>query len=180
MKFVATLLVLALIATSAFAASPKDNAVADIADFIIGFADGLEVTLNGNASQCVAQAGTTFDEFSLSYQLIQTGLKKKSASLVGQGIEDFGLALQQIPTVLQICGATEFIDEIKSIAEELASGSAGIIEVILKEALNIFTHRQDITSDFEDMISSFNSGSYQASGDYAGTIVGILISGATA
>lgn len=59
---------------------------------------------------------------------------------MGNGISEVALVLQQ-------CDAGEIVQEIESLASQLSSGPEAIVEVVIKEAVNIFRHGSDLTSD---------------------------------
>jgi len=176
MKAIFALVAILALVASASAKVSYRSTPGDVVNFIVGVADGLEISMNENATQCITESGATFDEFVTAFHLIDTGFQKKSVSLVGQGIEDFGLALQEVPVAFQTCGVEKFIQEIQSLAKELSSGTSGIIELVLKEALNIFHNRQDLTGEFKSAIADWKSGSYFGCGQNVGEIVGILLS----
>eukprot|EP01132_Coremiostelium_polycephalum_P005135 gene5135-6395_t len=176
MKFIILILALVFASVNVEATRPVETTPAEFGQFVLGFVEGLEISMNANATQCIQQAGATFDDFSNGFTLISIGFKKKSISNVQQGLVDIGLGLQEIPQVLTLCKVEQFVAEIESLAKELSSGTAGIIEVILKEALNIFHNRVDLTTDFKTAISAWKSGDYTTSGKNVGEIVGVLLS----
>jgi len=57
----------------------------------------------------------------------------------------------------------------------LSQGIGGIVEVLVKEVINIFSHGQDLTQDFKNAINFWKVGDYYHSGFYVGEIVGILL-----
>ncbi|KAF2071730.1 hypothetical protein CYY_006954 [Polysphondylium violaceum] len=175
MKVIFALVAILALVASASAKTSYRSTPADIVSFIVGVADGLEISMNENATQCVTESGATFDEFVTAFHLIDQGFQKKSVALVGQGIEDFGLALQEVPVAFQTCGVEKFVQEIESLAKQLSSGTDGIIEIILKEALNIFHNRVDLSGEFKAAIADWKSGSFFGCGQNVGEIVGILL-----
>ncbi|EGC35574.1 hypothetical protein DICPUDRAFT_91999 [Dictyostelium purpureum] len=154
----------------------EESDITEIGQFLIGFADGMEITLNPNSQACLNGAENTLNEFVTGFQLIDSGFKSKSISQVGVGIQDLGIAIQSIPVVYQSCGITQFVSDIEDIAKELSSGADGVVEFILKEALEIWKNKHNLTDDFKTMIADWKSGDFADCGKELGTIVGVLIS----
>ncbi|EFA76764.1 hypothetical protein PPL_09515 [Heterostelium album PN500] len=177
MKVILSFVVLFLIASSTAIQVREQKPVssgpspAQFGDFVLGFVAGMEIAMNGNSTECVVESNATFDDFANGFTLIGEGFDHLSASDVEQGIELVGEGLAQIPQILSLCGVTEFIGDIVNVAKELSSGTGGIIEVILKEALNIFHNREDITEDWKNMVNDWKSGDYQSSGQNLGLVI---------
>eukprot|EP01133_Synstelium_polycarpum_P002619 gene2619-3011_t len=149
----------------------------EFGDFMLGFLEGLEITFSptNNMTQCVVASNTSFEEFDNGFALIGSGFKHISIKDFDDGCKEVGQGLAQIPKIMTACGVTELTDDIFAIAAKLASGTDGIIEYILKEALDILYHKTDLTEDFKSMVSNWESNNYMQSGISFGEIVGILI-----
>ncbi|KAM9953007.1 hypothetical protein ACTFIR_008065 [Dictyostelium discoideum] len=154
------------------------NTATNVGEFLIGFAQGVEITLNSNSQACLSGVTSTFDEFQTAFQLIESGFESKSISQVKTGITDLGLAIQQVPVDYDACGITQFVEEIEEIASKLSSGVDGIVDVILKEAVEIWEHKNDLSADFKTAIADWKSSNYNGSGVAVGSIIGDLIQGA--
>ena len=51
--------------------------------------------------------------------------------------------------MLNACDMGEIAADIAAIAKEIMSGPSGILDVILKEVINIFHNGHDLTADFK-------------------------------
>ncbi len=104
--------------------------------------------------------------------------------------------MSEVTLVLKVCDVGVIADDIAAIAKELMSGPTGILEVILKESINIFTHGHDLTADFKVMqspfalifhstylpypllkeaIAAWQAGDFLTSGKAIGEITGVLL-----
>ncbi|KAK5582830.1 hypothetical protein RB653_004418 [Dictyostelium firmibasis] len=154
------------------------NTATNAGEFLLGFAQGVEITLNSNSQACLSGVTSTLDEFQTAFQLIDSGFKSKSVNQVKTGITDLGLAIQQIPVDYEACKITQLVQEIEEIASKLSSGVDGIVDIILKEAVEIWEHKNDLSSDFKTAIADWKSSDFNGSGVAVGSIVGDLIQGA--
>ncbi|KYQ90304.1 hypothetical protein DLAC_08906 [Tieghemostelium lacteum] len=147
----------------------------DLGDFLLGVVEGLEFTVSSHAKTCIQDTTHTIDDFKSAYESIDHGMDAKSAHDILDGMKDFGKALVEVPIIYEECGVTKFVSEIKSLASKLEEGDAGVIEVIIKELVNIFHHSHDLTDYFKDAIADEKKGSYTSFGINVGKIVGILL-----
>ena len=147
---------------------------ADYIAFIEGFALGVESDF-GNVTECVQDGKEAFTYLSRSVQELKDGIHRKSVSAITAGIIDLGFGIKELGEDIKACDIKEIIDDIMNIAHQLSSGPSGIVEVIVKEVVNIFHHGKDITNDFKNLISFWEQQKYELAGVQLGKIVGILI-----
>ncbi|GAM20317.1 hypothetical protein SAMD00019534_034920, partial [Acytostelium subglobosum LB1] len=148
---------------------------AQFGDFMLGFCAGMEIAMNGNVSTCVADSNATWEDFANGFDLIGKGFDHLSASDFTKGMSLVGDGLAEIPAVFGSCGITQFIADILTVSKELSTGVPGVIDVIVKETLNILHHGKDISADWKGMVKDWHSGNYGSSGQYLGLVVGILL-----
>jgi hypothetical protein len=142
--------------------------------FIEGIALGIESDF-GNVTECTQEAEFAYESLERSFQELQEGFRQKSVGLITAGIIDLGFGIQEIGKDLKTCDIGEILEDIEKIAKELSSGVTGIIEVIVKEAVNIFSHHKDITNDIKNAYSFWGQGKYQLAGVQVGKLLGFLI-----
>eukprot|EP01112_Ceratiomyxa_fruticulosa_P014237 TRINITY_DN4060_c0_g1_i2.p1 TRINITY_DN4060_c0_g1~~TRINITY_DN4060_c0_g1_i2.p1 ORF type:complete len:182 (+),score=43.15 TRINITY_DN4060_c0_g1_i2:184-729(+) len=147
----------------------------EIEQFMVGFLIGVEIEFAGNLTECIADAGVTLDDFDTGFQDIDQGFKSWSVSDIEQGLIAFGAGVQEVSIVLEVCNVTGIVDDIKAIAEELQSGTSGLVKVIIKEGINIFHNEKNLSKDFKTAVSAWKAGDYKSSGQATGNIIGILL-----
>ncbi|EGG17001.1 hypothetical protein DFA_07982 [Cavenderia fasciculata] len=175
MKFILFCFIAFLAINSAYAKNNIKSVPTDIGAFVLGFAEGLEISLNENATTCISQYVATLDDFENGVSLISTGFKKLSVSDIGAGITDLGQGLEAIPTIFSTCGVEQLIQQIESIAAQLSSGADGIIEVIAKEVINIIHKKANLTTEFKNLVNAWKVQDYQTAGENLGEVVGTLL-----
>ncbi|EFA76994.1 hypothetical protein PPL_09746 [Heterostelium album PN500] len=156
-------------------ASTNASAASDLGDLVLGVVEGLEFTVSSHAKQCIRDTKHTVTAIKDGLEDIDHGFSKKSVHDVADGLKDFGGALIVIPEIYEECGISKFVSEIKTLASRLKSGEAGVIDVVLRELINIFHNRHDLTSYFKDAIADEKKGSYTDCGINVGKIIGVLL-----
>ena len=106
---------------------------------------------------------------------MQAGFKSKSVGLITAGIIDLGFGIEEIGKDIKACDVQDIIADIEKIAKELSSGAVGIIEVIIKETVNIFSHHKEITGDIKNAFTFWEEQKYQLAGVQVGKLLGFLI-----
>ncbi|EGC34909.1 hypothetical protein DICPUDRAFT_34230 [Dictyostelium purpureum] len=144
-------------------------------DFIIGFAEGIEIAINKNSADCFANVRHSFKDFEDSFRLIEEGFQRKSIGALSVGIQKLGAALQEIIRAFDVCQVPKLIDDIREISEQLKSGTAGIIKLLVKESIIIFRNRRDLTADFRNGVANWKSRNFRDCGRNVGHIIGVLI-----
>ncbi|EGG18144.1 hypothetical protein DFA_06811 [Cavenderia fasciculata] len=147
----------------------------DFGLFLLGFVEGIEISTSKHAQQCIADSGRSIKGFIGAYEQIQFGLSHKSVSAIGQGFKTLGNNLKEIPKILEECEVKVLVKEIKGIAQKLESGTAGVIQLLVKEAINIFHNRVDLTADFKRAIAAEKRHDFKSFGLESGKIVGVLL-----
>jgi len=145
-----------------------------VVQFLEGFAEGIETTI-GNVTECTKDLDITFDDFNISFVHLRYGFDHLNVKEIELGCVYLGKGLEEVSVALHACGLEELAKEIKDLATELSTGVSGIIEVIVKEAVNVFYHRHDLTADFHSAINNWEKGDFFNSGIAVGKIVGILL-----
>jgi len=168
MKFVLFFSVLALFVCTSYAIPP-----AGVVQFIVGFAEGIETEVSENITQCVVDYNASLDDLDRGFAELDEGFKKLHPALVEQGLSDIGKGIQEIAGVLDVCGLNELALEIAHVGKEIEEGK--LLEVILKETINIIHNERVLTSDFKSATAAWMSKDYKTSGLYLGKIVGILL-----
>ncbi|GAM21232.1 hypothetical protein SAMD00019534_044070, partial [Acytostelium subglobosum LB1] len=153
----------------------KGPSPAEFGDFMVGFCEGMEIAMNGNVSTCVAESDAAWEDFANGFHLIGKGFDHLSARDFTKGMELVGNGLAEIPPVFDECGITQFLADIISVSKELSSGAEGVIEVVVKETLNIFHHGDDISEDWKNMVKEWKKENYNQSGVSLGLLVGIIM-----
>jgi len=147
---------------------------ADVFLFLDGFAAGIEVDV-GNLKECARDINMTLDDFNLAWYNISEGLYWLSPSEVEAGIVELGSGIREVALVYTNCGVNKLAADIERLGEKLFNGTSGIISVITKEAINIWSHGADLTNDFKNAIAFAQSQDYYNCGLSTGEIVGILL-----
>ncbi|EGG16146.1 hypothetical protein DFA_09171 [Cavenderia fasciculata] len=185
-QLIAVFLILAVVfAGSADAATFKLNSrssarlsvtsAKDFGEFLLGFIEGLEISTSSHSRACIADTTRSVSEFVSAYEEISKGFSEKSAHTLGAGFKVMGEALLEVPILWQECDISGFISEIKGLASKLEEGAGGVLDVIIKEAINIFHHGHDLTSDFHGAIADEKSHNWSGFGVNVGKIVGVLL-----
>eukprot|EP00698_Gefionella_okellyi_P016753 TRINITY_DN4811_c0_g1_i1.p1 TRINITY_DN4811_c0_g1~~TRINITY_DN4811_c0_g1_i1.p1 ORF type:complete len:210 (-),score=53.88 TRINITY_DN4811_c0_g1_i1:107-736(-) len=149
----------------------------DVSNFVLfieGFAIGLEIDI-GNASQCASDEKYTVDDFEDAWKDLDYGFTHASISYIEQGLREFGNGTQEIAQALKDCGVGTLADEIENIAKQLQEGPLGLVKVLIKEAVDIWHNRHNLTAEFKGFISSMREKDYRTAGINAGEIIGILL-----
>jgi hypothetical protein len=172
-------IVLALFAAIFFSVSAtpeiKTKALpADVLAFLEGFALGVEAQI-GNITACTADVEITLEDFNLAYKQITQGFRDWSPKLVEQGFVSFGHGIEEIAVAFKDCGVDRLVNDLEKLAAELKTGTTGIIHVIYKEIINIFTHGKEITNDVKNFLKYWQAKQYELAGVQAGKIVAILL-----
>jgi hypothetical protein len=142
--------------------------------FIEGFALGLESDF-GNVTECTQDAKLAFTTLERSFQELRDGFKRNSVYAITAGLIDLGFGIKELIDDAKACDIKEIIDDVLKIAHELSSGVGGIIEVVIKETINIFSHHREITNDFKNLILFWEQQKYELAGVQLGKLVGLLL-----
>jgi len=146
----------------------------DVVQFLEGFALGIEATI-GNVTECTNDLNITFNDFAVAWKLLREGFDDLDVSEIEQGLIEMAKGLVEVSIAFEQCGLETLAAEIAALAAEIAKGPEGVVEIIVKEIVNIFYHGKDLTADFNGAISSWESGDYHKSGFFVGEIVAILL-----
>lgn len=146
----------------------------DALEFLEGLLDGLGKELN--ASECEPDAATTLKDFDVGVVDLDEGFRHKDVKQIYEGFKSLGAAFDTLADAWKECGGEWEIlaADIKKISEQLAQPD-GIIEVVIREVINIFTHREDVTTDVKNFIEGFKAKNYKEAGEALGNFVGILL-----
>ncbi|KAK5583373.1 hypothetical protein RB653_004966 [Dictyostelium firmibasis] len=182
MKLILILVLILSVVTSSFSMDVEKNEASqielqssrDYGYFALGFAEGINISLTGNLRVCVANISLGLCGFSLSFSLIDSGLKHDSSGDAKSGIRDFGNHLIHLVHYYQKCGVRKFISEISAISKEVTN-ETGILKVTRNTTIEISHNKHDLTSDFKSAISDCGRGDYTGCGVASGRIVGILM-----
>jgi hypothetical protein len=179
MKFVVLALLALVLSVSATSLAvhvraPPKAVPADVLAFLEGFALGVEAQI-GNITLCTADVQVTLEDFKQGYNQIQQGFKHLSIKLVEEGFISIGHGFDDIATAFKDCGIERLVEDIEKLAAELKTGTAGIIKVLYKEFINIFTHGKEITVDVQNFLKYWKAQQYELAGVAMGKIAGILL-----
>ncbi|KAL0490403.1 hypothetical protein AKO1_003206 [Acrasis kona] len=141
-------------------------------DFVKGFCFGVASKIS-NVTECVKQTELSIHEFTDSYTQIRQGVKTLSPSIVLEGIVNFGKGLNSLALDLKKCGAARLVDDIKRLANEVKTG--GVLKVIVKEAVNIWHHKTEVTKFFLNFIKYYGTAQYTFAGVELGQLVFLLL-----
>jgi hypothetical protein len=138
------------------------------------FALGIESDF-GNVTQCLKDGDQAFISFNKAFKELSDGISKRSPSIITLGIIDLGEGVKELAIATKACDTAEIVSDIERIAHELSSGAPGIIEIVIKESINIFAHKKEITQDIQRGVSYWNQQKYELCGVQVGKLVGFLI-----
>jgi len=158
-----------------FTAEFQLTSARDFGAFAIGFIEGLEFSTSSHAKACISNTKRTFSGFQAAFSELDRGFGSKNLGTVSTGMRELGGSLIELPILYQECGVGTFIGEIKSIASRLKDGTPGVIDFVIREAINILHHGKDLTADIKGAISSCKRGAFTTCGIDVGKVVGILL-----
>jgi hypothetical protein len=161
-------------ATARLSSGTKPRSNDKLVEFLEGFGEGIDSDF-GNISICAKDLNITLEDFDDAFRDIEHGIDHLDAAEIKRGIEAFGRGLLELVKALRACGFLTLADDIYKIASELASGAFGIVEVIVKEIINILWHEHDLTKWFHDASKAWNSQNYKMAGYWTGKIVGLFL-----
>jgi len=144
-------------------------------DFLKGFVYGLESDLSANVTLCLEDSQIALHDFEAAFEDLAYGFKHISIARIQKGIQELSHGINEVNLVLRDCNATELVREIEELVHDLSSGTAGILHIIVKEAINIFHHGRELTSDFKSAIQFWQQRNWNLCGVNVGKIVGILL-----
>jgi len=144
----------------------------EVLDFFVGFADGLEIEI-GNPAVCAKDLNLTLEDLTQGFTLISQGIDDYSLSKVETGLKLWAAALIEVTTALTDCGAGKIAEDIEKIAQEINSGTTGLVEFIAREVLAILEN--DVQKLFLDAVAAVDKKDFKTAGVDSGKIVGILL-----
>jgi len=144
-----------------------------VAEFIVGFVEGLAVEVSNNITKCVEDVNVTLDDFDTGFELLDAGFKSLNPSEVASGLKDIGKGIGETALVLKVCGAPQLAEDIANIGRQIEEGK--LLLVILKEVLDILHNEKVLTQDFKNASKAWHEKDYLTSGKYIGEIVAILL-----
>eukprot|EP01113_Clastostelium_recurvatum_P017120 TRINITY_DN2002_c0_g1_i1.p1 TRINITY_DN2002_c0_g1~~TRINITY_DN2002_c0_g1_i1.p1 ORF type:complete len:192 (+),score=46.55 TRINITY_DN2002_c0_g1_i1:64-639(+) len=147
----------------------------DVEQFMIGFAEGVEIQLGGTVESCLARSKATLTDETRGIVYLDNGFKLRAMKDLEEGFKNVGAGIVEVVEAYKACHVGQFVDEIEDVAKKLSSGTDGIVEFIIEEIINVFHHDHDITQDTKDAISSFKGKNYKAGGVAIGKIFQILL-----
>eukprot|EP01113_Clastostelium_recurvatum_P017121 TRINITY_DN2002_c0_g1_i2.p1 TRINITY_DN2002_c0_g1~~TRINITY_DN2002_c0_g1_i2.p1 ORF type:complete len:194 (+),score=47.88 TRINITY_DN2002_c0_g1_i2:64-645(+) len=147
----------------------------DVEQFMIGFAEGVEIQLGGSVVSCIAKSKATLSDETRGIVYLNNGFKLRTMRDLEEGFKNVGAGIVEVVEAYKACHVGQFVDEIEDVAKKLSSGTDGIVEFIIEEIINVFHHDHDITQDTKDAISSFKEKNYKAGGVAIGKIFQILL-----
>ncbi|KAL0487137.1 hypothetical protein AKO1_001028 [Acrasis kona] len=146
----------------------------DAMNFLKGFLVGASGTF-GNAEKCARDYQVIMDDIHFAVDHLSSGFSSKSAGDIGRGIASLGHGAIHVALSYKDCGAEGFVKSIEKIGKDMAGGPLGLLKVVVKEAINIFSNRKDLTNEFKGLTSKWRGGDYYGSGVEAGRIVATLM-----
>ncbi|EGC34215.1 hypothetical protein DICPUDRAFT_92268 [Dictyostelium purpureum] len=180
MRIFITLLLIFGLFSSSFAVQPQQvelenlQSTKDFGKFLVGFAEGLEISLSGHLKSCIASIDSSFADLSAAYHNIDSGFSHKSSSTMRAGLRDFGHGILDVYNAYNRCGVKSLISDIRTIAAEVSS-ETGILKLVIHEGIDIIHNAHTLTTSFKNMISDCKRGDFTGCGVNSGRIVGILI-----
>jgi len=105
--------------------------------------------------------------------LISQGIDDYSIAKVERGLKLWAAALIEVTTALTDCGAGKIAEDIEKIAQEINSGTTGLLEFIAREVLAILEN--DVQKLFLDAVAAVDKKDFKTAGVDSGKIVGILL-----
>jgi len=152
----------------------SSNRTKDAIQFIEGIAFGFDSDF-ANATKCVDSETTVMDDFDQAFELISQGIGDWSRTDIEQGLMYFAKGVISLSNLTKECGLFEIAADLESIAQKIAEGPVGWLELIIDEILDIFSHRKDLGYDFRQAKDAWIKGDFYTSGTFVGQILGIII-----
>lgn len=163
--------VLALTLTMVQGADPIEK---DAVAFVEGLLAGLGSELN--ATDCEPDAVKTLTEFDTAVVDLDEGFEHKDIRQIYEGFKSLGAAFDSLADAFEECEGewATLSKDIKKIATQLAAPD-GVIEVVIREIVDIFVHREQVTTDVKNFIEGFKSKNYFEAGQALGNFAGLLL-----
>uniref|UniRef100_A0A7S1KRU6 Uncharacterized protein n=1 Tax=Percolomonas cosmopolitus TaxID=63605 RepID=A0A7S1KRU6_9EUKA len=142
-------------------------------EFLKGFVFGLESDISANATLCLEDSQLAMHDFEAAFADLKYGFQHISVSHVQKGIQELSQGINEVNIVLKDCNATELVREIEELVVDIQQGH--VLKIIIKEAVNIFHHSKELTSDFKSAIQFWEQRNFNLCGVSVGKLVGILL-----
>lgn len=133
MKGIFVLLLLAVASVNCFAIDQN------VVQFLEGVGEGIEADF-GNITACVSEENTVLSDFNLAYSEIRSGIHHLDLNELAKGIRELSAGVREVSIAMKTCGLATLAVDVEAIANKLESGPTGWVELLAKEALNIFSH----------------------------------------
>ena len=161
----------AMVVGTADAASPVEK---DFVEFLEGVVEGIGKEMN--VSGCVPETTKAVEAFEAAVEDLDNGFKHKSVKDIYDGLKELGAGFDEVAAAWKDCGGeyAEVAEDIEKIAKQLAEPE-GWIEVIIKEVINIFSHRQEVTTDIRNFVAAWKAEQYNVAGKALGDFLAVLL-----
>jgi hypothetical protein len=151
-------------------------AAKDFELFAAGFADALYI--DSGFSKCFSDLDSLYTQIKSVASSLAGGFNKLSKSSIVTAFETIAKILEVIYTAVTDCKAAAgtVADTIQDVATAVAN-PLDLIKIAVDEVMTITTNYGSLTTDAQNMATSWEAGAYETTGFALGNITAVLIKG---
>lgn len=136
-----------------------------------GVGKGLAVSFDVDA--CIFDAHGTAASFKDAAAKLKT-IDYHHIIGVEEGLRDLAVVGKSLEQTLEACHVPAIIGDIRTIIG-IFSNPMSILKVIAEDAVVIYTHKVDITTDIKVMTTAWDAQQYEAAGEALGKIISVVV-----